>query len=68
MLPEGLPFRVIRVNSEDEVIARASNLIVGRAAYETACQALSEGPDLRGCPPKTAGVACLRSWTSNESK
>ena len=36
MLPEGLPFRVIRVNSEDEVLARATNLIIGRAAYETA--------------------------------
>jgi hypothetical protein len=36
MLPENLPFRVIRANSEDEVIARAANLIVGRAAYETA--------------------------------
>jgi len=36
MLPEDLPFRVIRVNSEDEVIARANNLIVGRAAYEAA--------------------------------
>ncbi len=36
MLPEDLPFRVIRVNSEDEVLARAANLIVGRAAYETA--------------------------------
>jgi hypothetical protein len=33
MLPQDLPFRV---NSEDEVIARANNLIVGRAAYETA--------------------------------
>jgi hypothetical protein len=33
MLPEDLPFRVIR---EDEVIARANNLLVGRAAYETA--------------------------------
>jgi hypothetical protein len=33
MLPENLPFRVIRANSEDEVIARAANLIVGRAAY-----------------------------------
>jgi hypothetical protein len=30
-----LPFRV---NSEDEVIARANNLIVGRAAYETAAR------------------------------
>jgi hypothetical protein len=36
MHPEDLPFRVIRVNSEDEVIARANNLIVGRAAYATA--------------------------------
>jgi len=36
MHPENLPFRVIRVNSQDEVIARASNLLVGRAAYETA--------------------------------
>ena len=36
MIPEDLPFRVIRINSEDEVIARANNLIVGRAAYETA--------------------------------
>jgi hypothetical protein len=36
MHPESLPFRVIRINSEDEVIARANNLTVGRAAYETA--------------------------------
>jgi hypothetical protein len=36
MHPEDLPFRVIRVNSEDEVLARANSLIVGRAAYETA--------------------------------
>jgi hypothetical protein len=36
MLPEDLPFRVIRINSEDEILARAANLIIGRAAYETA--------------------------------
>ena len=36
MLPQDLPFRVIRANADDEVIARAANLIVGRAAYETA--------------------------------
>jgi hypothetical protein len=36
MLPEDLPFKVVRINSEDEVIARANNLLVGRAAYETA--------------------------------
>jgi len=48
MLPEDLPFRVIRVNSDDEVTARANNLIVGRAAYETAVRlypTLSEGYD-----------------------
>lgn len=36
MLPEDLPFKVVRINSHDEVLARAANLIVGRAAYETA--------------------------------
>jgi hypothetical protein len=28
MLPEDLPFRVIRVRSEDEIIVRANSLIV----------------------------------------
>jgi hypothetical protein len=36
MLSEDLPFRGIRLSSEDEFIARANNLVVGRAAYETA--------------------------------
>ena len=36
MVPEDLPFRVTRINSEDEILARATNLIIGRAAYETA--------------------------------
>jgi len=36
MLPGDLPFRVVRINSEDEVLARATNLIIGRAAFETA--------------------------------
>jgi hypothetical protein len=36
MHSENLPFRVVRLNSEDEVIARANSLIVERAAYETA--------------------------------
>ena len=31
-----LPFKVVRTNAHDEVIARAANLLVGRAAYETA--------------------------------
>ncbi len=36
MLSEDLPFKVVRANGHDEVIARANNLLVGRAAYETA--------------------------------
>jgi hypothetical protein len=27
---------VVRTNGQDEVVARAANLIIGRAAYETA--------------------------------
>ena len=36
MHPEELPFKVVRTNGHDEVRARAANLLVGRAAYETA--------------------------------
>jgi hypothetical protein len=37
MSDEGLTFKVVKVHdSHDEVIARAANLLVGRAAYETA--------------------------------
>jgi hypothetical protein len=35
-MSEDLPFKVVRTNAHDEIVARASNLIVGRAAYETA--------------------------------
>jgi hypothetical protein len=31
-----LRFKVVKTNSHDEVIARAINLLVGQAAYETA--------------------------------
>jgi hypothetical protein len=31
-----LRFKVVRTNDHDEVVARATNLIIGRAAYETA--------------------------------
>jgi hypothetical protein len=34
-MPDDLPFKV-RTNAQDEVIARAANPLVGRAAYETA--------------------------------
>jgi hypothetical protein len=36
MLPEDLPYRVVRVDYYDEVLRRAGNLQIGRAAYETA--------------------------------
>jgi hypothetical protein len=36
ILDEDLPFKVARANSHDEVLARATNLLLGRAAYETA--------------------------------
>jgi hypothetical protein len=36
MSPEDLPFKVVRINGHDEVLARAANLLIGRAAYETA--------------------------------
>jgi hypothetical protein len=31
-----LLFKVVRTNGHDEILARAANLIIGRAAYETA--------------------------------
>lgn len=31
-----LPFKVVRTNGYDEVVARTNNLLVGRAAFETA--------------------------------
>ena len=33
---EHLPFKVVWTNSHDEVLARSMNLLIGRAAYETA--------------------------------
>lgn len=32
---DSLPFKVVRTNSHDEIVARAINLLIGRAAYET---------------------------------
>jgi hypothetical protein len=33
---DDLRFKIVRVNSHDEIVARACNLLIGRAAYETA--------------------------------
>ena len=35
-MDDDLPFKVVRTNAHDEVIARAANLLMGRAAYEAA--------------------------------
>jgi hypothetical protein len=35
---DDLPFKVVRTNSHEEIIAHAGNLLVGRAAYETAAR------------------------------
>jgi hypothetical protein len=42
MSGDDLPFKVVRTNGHDEVLGRAINLIIGRAANETA-QRLYEG-------------------------
>lgn len=36
MSGEDCPFKVVRTNGHDEVLARAVNLLIGRAAFETA--------------------------------
>jgi hypothetical protein len=36
MASEDCPFKVVRTNGSDEVLARAINLQIGRAAFETA--------------------------------
>jgi hypothetical protein len=36
MFAEDCPFKVVRTNGSDEVLARAANLLIGRAAFETA--------------------------------
>jgi hypothetical protein len=33
---DDLHFKVVRTNGHDEIVARTNNLLVGRAAYETA--------------------------------
>ena len=35
-MDEHLPFKVVWTNAHDEVLARSMNLLIGRAAYETA--------------------------------
>jgi hypothetical protein len=37
-MDDDLPFKIVRSNGSDEVLARATNLLIGRAAYETAAR------------------------------
>jgi hypothetical protein len=36
MFAEECPFKVVRTNGGDEVLAQAANLLIGGAAFETA--------------------------------
>ena len=36
MSDEDCPFKIVRTNGHDEVLAWAVNLLIGRAAFETA--------------------------------
>jgi hypothetical protein len=36
MYAEECPYKVVRTNGADEVLARAANLLIGKAAFETA--------------------------------
>jgi hypothetical protein len=36
MYAEECPFKVVRTNGSDEILARAANLLIGPAAFETA--------------------------------
>jgi hypothetical protein len=37
-MDDDLPFKVVRTNGSDEVLARSINLLIGRPAYETAAR------------------------------
>jgi hypothetical protein len=36
MFAEECPYKAVRTNGSDEVLAQASNLLIGKAAFETA--------------------------------
>jgi hypothetical protein len=60
MLSEGCPFKVVRANGGYEVLARASNLPIGRAAFEMAKPKYPRdlSPSL---PPNADGAASASS-------
>jgi hypothetical protein len=44
VIPEDCPYKVIRTNGDDEIAARATNLLIGRAASETAKRMFPDDP------------------------
>ena len=44
---EDCPFKVVRTNGGDEVVARAANLLIGKAAFETAKRTPARAPRWR---------------------
>jgi hypothetical protein len=52
MLSEGCQLKVVRTNGGYEVLARASNLPIGRAAFETAKRKYPRAPN----PPPSSQV------------
>jgi hypothetical protein len=48
-----LPFKVVRSNGADEVLARAMNLLIARGAYREAVRACPD--ELIESPPGRAG-------------
>jgi hypothetical protein len=64
MLSEGCPFKVVRTNGGYEVLARASNLPIGRAAFETAKRKyprdpIEPAPELAPSLPANADAAAV---------
>jgi hypothetical protein len=60
MLDEDLPFKVVRTNSHDEILAHAANLLVGWAAYETAIRLFLRDANRSG-EAEIHGPCCLGS-------
>ena len=57
MLSEGCQLKVVRTNSGYEVLARASNIPIGRAAFETAKQKYPRAPNPPPSPQVNTDVA-----------
>jgi Transposase DDE domain len=57
MEPEDLPFRVVRTNSHTEVLGRATNLLIGRGAFQAAVRLYQRADRVRPEPDHEAAAA-----------